>query len=85
MVQRAEHELNASAFTVRCAASTGWIRYDAVIAGLVALKGPKHGGAGVLAAQFLKTLVDRDVAPIIRERVALVGRAMGAWITGPVE
>jgi citrate synthase len=77
LVLLADHELNASTFTVRCAASTGLNLYDAVIAGLVALKGPKHGGAGVLAAQFLKTLVDRDVAPVIRERVALGERFAG--------
>jgi citrate synthase len=77
LVLLAEHELNASAFTVRCAASTGLNLYDAMIAGLVALKGPKHGGAGVLAAQLVKTLVDRDVAPIIRERVALGERFAG--------
>ena len=51
--------------------------YDAVIAGLVALKGPKHGGAGVLAAQFVKTLADGDIAPVIRERVALGERFAG--------
>ena len=51
--------------------------YDAMIAGLVALKGPKHGGAGVLAAQLVKTLVDDDVAPVIRERVALGERFAG--------
>jgi citrate synthase len=77
LVLLAEHELNASAFTVRCAASTGLNLYDAMIAGLVALKGPKHGGAGVLAAQLVKTLVDRDVAPVIRERVALGERFAG--------
>jgi citrate synthase len=77
LVLLAEHELNASSFTVRCAASTGVNLYDAVIAGLVALKGPKHGGAGVLAAQFLRTLVDLDIAPIIRERVALGERFAG--------
>jgi citrate synthase len=77
LVLLADHELNASAFTVRCAASTGLNLYDAMIAGLVALKGPKHGGAGVLAAQFVKTLVDRDVAPVIRERVALGERFAG--------
>ena len=77
LVLLAEHELNASTFTVRCAASTGLNLYDAIIAGLVALKGPKHGGAGVLAAQFVKTLVDRDVAPVIRERVALGERFAG--------
>jgi citrate synthase len=77
LVLLADHELNASTFTVRCAASTGLNLFDAVIAGLVALKGPRHGGAGVLAAQFVKTLVDREVAPIIRERVALGERFAG--------
>src|SRR6266851_2259616 len=41
------------------------------------LNGPKHGGAGVLAAQLVKMLVDRDVAPVIRERVALGERFAG--------
>ena len=53
LVLLADHELNASTFTLRCAASTGLNLYDAVIAGLVALKGPKHGGAGPMAAQML--------------------------------
>ena len=77
LVLLADHELNASTFTVRCAASTGLNLYDAMIAGLAALKGPKHGGAGVLAAQLVKTLVDREVAPVIRERVALGERFAG--------
>ena len=77
LVLLADHELNASTFTVRCAASTGLNLYDAIIAGLVALKGPKHGGAGVLAAQLVKTLVNGEVAPIIRERVALGERFAG--------
>jgi citrate synthase len=77
LVLLADHELNASTFTVRCAASTGLKLYDAMIAGLVALKGPKHGGAGVLAAKLVRTLVDGDVAPVIRERVALGERFAG--------
>jgi citrate synthase len=48
-----------------------------VIAGLVALKGPKHGGAGVLASRLVRTMVDSDVAPVIRERVALGERFAG--------
>src|SRR5438034_1128734 len=70
-------EMHAATFTVRCAASTGLNLYDAIIAGLVALKGPKHGGAGVLAAQLLKTLANGEVAPVIRERVALGERFAG--------
>jgi citrate synthase len=77
LVLLADHELNASTFTARCAASTGLNLYDAIIAGLAALKGPKHGGAGVLASQLVKTLVDKDVAPVVRERVALGERFAG--------
>lgn len=77
LVLLADHELNASTFTVRCAASTGLNLYDSVIAGLAALKGPKHGGAGVLASQLVKTMVDKDVAPVVRERVALGERFAG--------
>ena len=77
LVLLADHELNASTFTVRCAASTGLNLYDSVIAGLAALKGPKHGGAGVLASRLVKTLVDSDVEPVIRERVALGERFAG--------
>jgi citrate synthase len=71
LVLLADHELNASTFTVRCAASTGISLYDAMIAGLVALKGPRHGGVGPLAAKLLDTLLEGDIATIIRERVAL--------------
>jgi citrate synthase len=77
LVLLADHELNASTFTVRCAASTGLNLYDSVIAGLAALKGPKHGGAGALASRLVKTLVDNDIEPVIRERVALGERFAG--------
>jgi citrate synthase len=40
----ADHELNVSAFTARCVASAGATPYGAVIAGLAALQGSKHGG-----------------------------------------
>lgn len=71
LVLLADHELNASTFTVRCAASTGISLYDAVVAGLVALKGPRHGGVGPQASRLLETLLAGDYAAIIRERVAL--------------
>jgi citrate synthase len=77
LVLLADHELNASTFTVRCAASTGISLYDAIIAGLAALKGPKHGGAGVLASRLVKMLIDHDPEPVIRERVALGERFAG--------
>jgi citrate synthase len=71
MVLLADHELNPSTWTVRCAASTGLNLYDAVIAGLVALKGPRHGGAGPLAARLVSELARGDAAATIREKVAL--------------
>lgn len=77
LVLLADHELNASAFTVRCAASTGISLYDAVIAGLAALKGPRHGGVGPMASKLLDTLMAGDIAAIVRERVALGARFPG--------
>jgi citrate synthase len=41
----ADHELNASAFVARCAASAGASPYDVVSAALATLKGHRHGGA----------------------------------------
>jgi citrate synthase len=77
LVLLADHELNASTFTARCAASTGISLYDAVIAGLVALKGPRHGGVGPLAAKLLDTFIEGDIAALVRERVALGERFAG--------
>jgi len=71
LVLLADHELNASTFAVRVAASTGINPYDAAIAGLVALKGPRHGGAGPLAARMVSALAAGDVAAGLRERIAL--------------
>lgn len=44
LVLCADHELNVSAFTVRCVASARSTPYAAVQAGLAALQGPRHGG-----------------------------------------
>lgn len=40
----ADHELNISAFTARCVASAGSPLHAAVIAGISAMQGHKHGG-----------------------------------------
>jgi citrate synthase len=44
LVLLADHELNASTFAARVAASTGASLAAAVLAGLAALSGPRHGG-----------------------------------------
>ena len=46
LVLLADHELNASTFAARVAASTGASLAAALLAGLAALTGPRHGGAG---------------------------------------
>lgn len=45
LILYADHELNTSSFTARCAASAGATPYGAVGAGLAALQGYKHGAA----------------------------------------
>lgn len=45
LVLCADHELNASTFTARCAASAGASPYDVISAAIATLKGHKHGGA----------------------------------------
>lgn len=44
LVLSADHELNASSFTVRCVASTGATLAACLVAGQAALSGPRHGG-----------------------------------------
>ncbi|HTO54472.1 MAG TPA: citrate/2-methylcitrate synthase [Myxococcota bacterium] len=45
LVLCADHELNASTFAARVAASTGADLYACLTAGLAAFSGPRHGGA----------------------------------------
>jgi citrate synthase len=77
LVLVADHELNASTYTVRCAVSTGLNLYDATVAGLVALKGPKHGGAGPLAAHMVADLADGDLVAKVRRHIAMGDRIPG--------
>lgn len=69
LVLSADHELNASTFAVRVAASTGADLYACVSAGLAALSGPRHGGAcdrvEALVAETARPARARDV---VRDR-----------------
>lgn len=58
LVLCADHELNASAFTVRCVASTGAGPFAALSAGIGALRGPRHGGMTARVAALLPGLLD---------------------------
>jgi citrate synthase len=54
LVLMADHELNASTFAVRVAASTGASMAACLLAGLAALSGPRHGGAGAALAGLVE-------------------------------
>lgn len=66
----ADHELNASTFTARCVASAGGSPYAAVVAGLAALEGQKHGGTTSRIEAMWESLHQaRDLRSAISERV----------------
>jgi citrate synthase len=52
----ADHELNVSAFTARCVASAAGSPYGAVIAGLAALEGVRHGGMTARVESMLQSM-----------------------------
>src|SRR5215467_1464015 len=60
----ADHELNASAFTARCVASTDAPVQNALLAGLLALEGRRHGGVARDAGDLLDDIgrLGADVA-----------------------
>ncbi len=53
LVLLADHELNASTFAARVAASTGASLSASALAGLSALSGPRHGGASRAVRNFV--------------------------------
>jgi citrate synthase len=65
LVLVADHELNASAFAARVAASTGADLYACVGAAVGTLSGPRHGGA----ADRVEALVSEIAEPGAAERV----------------
>jgi len=54
LVLMADHELNASTFAVRVAASTGAPIAACLLAGLATLSGPRHGGAGAALGMLIE-------------------------------
>lgn len=70
LVLCADHELNASSFTARCVASTGASLRAAIIAGLSALTGGRHGGTTARNEAMWDELGETDIAARMRERLA---------------
>jgi citrate synthase len=79
LVLCADHELSSSAFAVRVTASTGASLRNAVIAGLVALSGPYHGGLTERVRAFLEA-PGKASAPSFQHRLYPEGDPRAAAI-----
>lgn len=62
LILYAEHEFNASTFTVRTIASTLSDFYSAICGGIGALRGPLHGGANEAAMALIEKFKDPEDA-----------------------
>lgn len=62
LILYAEHEFNASTFTVRTIASTLSDFYSAICGGIGALRGPLHGGANEWAMALIEKFKNPDEA-----------------------
>jgi len=70
LVLCADHELNASTFTVRCIASTGAALPAALQGGLAALSGPRHGGmTGRVETLFESLAREGDAEQLVARRI----------------
>jgi len=66
----ADHELNISSFTARCAASAGATPYMVAVAGLAALQGVKHGGSVSRVEALLNGIrVPDNAGPVLSRRL----------------
>ena len=71
LILYAEHEFNASTFAARVVAGTGSDMYSAIVGGIGALRGPKHGGANEVALEIQQRYASAAEAEAdIRRRVA---------------
>jgi citrate synthase len=64
-----DHELNVSSFTARCIASAGSTPYAAVIGGLAALQGTRHGGSTERVQAMLREIGDDNVRVALAKRL----------------
>lgn len=69
LILLADHEMNASTFTVRVVASTGSDIYACISAGLAALSGPRHGGAGERVGVLLDEIRQSGTRQAVLDRL----------------
>lgn len=78
LILYAEHEFNASTFTVRVIASTLSDFYSAICGGIGALRGPLHGGANEAAMFLISRFKDPKEAKLkVKELLAKKELIMG--------
>ena len=83
LVLCADHELNASTFTMRCITSTGMHLFGAAAGGLAALSGPRHGGETIrVAALFDEAARAGDLHRYLADRLAPDERGIAAPLPG---
>ena len=70
LVLVADHELNASAFAARVAASTGASLAASALAGLATLSGPRHGGATAAVVKFAAEAAQDGPREAVANRLA---------------
>ncbi len=77
-ILHAEHELNASTFAARVAASAGSDLHSCITAAIATLKGPVHGGANEQVMRMLNEIGSPEqVEPYIRLKLAARERIPG--------
>ncbi|PTI05873.1 citrate synthase [Staphylococcus warneri] len=78
LILHADHELNASAFTARCAVSSLSDMYSGIVAAVGSLKGPLHGGANERVMAMLSEVGSLDnVDNYLDEKIANKEKIMG--------
>jgi citrate synthase len=78
LILHADHELNASTFTARIAASTLSDMHSAVVAAMCTLKGSLHGGSNEAVMRTLESVgTVHNVSSYVRNALARKERIMG--------
>jgi 2-methylcitrate synthase len=78
LILYAEHEFNASTFTVRTIASTLSDFYSAICGGIGALRGPLHGGANEAAMELIESFsspeeAEKSILEILGKKKLVMG------------
>ena len=87
LILYAEHEFNASTFACRVVAGTGADMHSAIVGGIGALRGPKHGGANEVGFEVMNRYetpddAEADIINRVRNRETIIGFGHAVYIVG---